>query len=63
MNIEHGTPLVFAINSGVGPECAKFNHLLADRIAFKYDDRYETVVDTMYSFAHCSTYTGRSFVY
>ena len=41
MNIEH-TPLDFAINGGVGPECVKFHQHLADRIAFKSGDRYET---------------------
>ena len=45
MNIEHGTftPLIFAINGGVGPECAKFHQHLADRTASKSEDRYETV--------------------
>ena len=46
MNIEHGTftPLIFAINGGVGPECVKFHQHLADRIALKSGDRYETVL-------------------
>ena len=46
MNIEHGTftPLIFAINDGVGPECVKFHQHLADRIASKSEDRYETVL-------------------
>ena len=44
MNIEHGTfaPLIFALNGGVGPEWAKFHQHLADQIASKSDDRYET---------------------
>ena len=46
MNTEHGTftPLIFAINGGVGPECVKFHQHLADRIALKSGDRYETVL-------------------
>ena len=46
MNIEHGTftQLIFAIYGGVGPEWVKFHQYLADRIAFKSGDRYDTVL-------------------
>ena len=46
MNVEQGTftPLVFAVNGGVGPECEVFHKFVADKIAMKTGERYEQVV-------------------
>ena len=49
MNIEHGTftPLIFALNGGVGKECSMFHKHIAERIATKSGDRYESVLTWM----------------
>ena len=46
MNIEHGTftPLIFALNGDVGNECSMFHKHIAERIATKSGDRYESVL-------------------
>ena len=46
MNVEHGTftPLVFALNGGMGPECKKFHQHLAKKIADKSGESYSNVI-------------------
>ena len=46
MNVEHGTftPLIFAINGGVGPECKRYHQHLAERIAEKNGTQYGKVI-------------------
>ena len=46
MNIEHGTftPLIFALNGGVGTECSIFHKHLAERIASKTKDKYDCLL-------------------
>ena len=47
MSIEHGTftPLVFALNSVMSPECEKFHQHLASKIADKTLQRYSSVIN------------------
>ena len=47
MNIEHGTftPLIFALNGGVGTECSIFHKHLAERIASKTKEKYDSVLN------------------
>ena len=49
MNIEHGTftPLIFALNGGVGKECSMFHKHIAEHIATKSGDLYESVLTWM----------------
>ena len=49
MNIEHGTftPLIFALNGGAGNECSMFHKNIAEHIATKSGDRYESVLTWM----------------
>ena len=46
MNVEHRTftPLIFSSNGGAGPEARTFHKHLADRIAEKTGERYETII-------------------
>ena len=46
MNIEHGTftALIFALNGGVGTECSIFHKHLAERIASKTKEKYDSVL-------------------
>ena len=46
MNVEHGTftPLIFATNGGAGPEAHTFHKHLADKIAEKTGERYESIM-------------------
>ena len=47
MNNEHGsfTPLVYTIYGGMAPECSNFHKRLAEKIAQKTDQRYDTVIN------------------
>ena len=47
MSIEHGTftPLVFALNGVMSPECEKFHQHLASKIADKTQQRYSSVIN------------------
>ena len=46
MDVEHGTfsPLVFSVNGGIAPECEKYHHHLAERIANKSGEKYSHVI-------------------
>ena len=46
MNIEHGTftPLIFSLNGGMGPECAKYHQHLAQSIADKSGEKYSSII-------------------
>jgi hypothetical protein len=47
MSVEHGTftPLVFALNGVMSPECEKYHQHLASRIAEKTQQRYSAVMN------------------
>ena len=46
MEIEHGTftPLIFALNGGVGIECSRFHNHIAERLSVKTNERYESIL-------------------
>ena len=46
MEVEHGsfTPLVFTTSGVMSHECSKYHKALAEKIAEKKDERYDTIV-------------------